>query len=76
VCGDVCVRVWLSIDQSRQGGVGVTSHRVVNTGQPRSSTAFQLRPRPDVVGPRTEADYALILLQQPCASSPPRALAH
>lgn len=70
VCGGVLSArgVALTSRSHMQGGVGVTSHRVVNTGQPRSSTVFKLRPRPDVVGPRTEADYALLLLQQPCAS--------
>jgi hypothetical protein len=50
-----------------KGNLAVTSHRVVNTGHQRSSTVFKLRPRPDVFGPRTEADYALLLLQQPYA---------
>jgi len=42
----------------------VTSHRVVNLEVERFSSVFKLRPRPEALGPRTEADYKLLSVQK------------
>jgi hypothetical protein len=46
------------------GRIAVTLHRVVNTGVPRVSLIYKLRPRPDITGPRTDTDYKLVMMRQ------------
>jgi hypothetical protein len=41
-----------------------TIHRVLKTGNERISIFFKLRARPEYLGPMTDADYKLILLQK------------